>query len=150
MLHGLFHFLFTIGLLALIATMIRPALAARFLATPTRKRILIRALPILIVMASLSGMTKPNTENSTNTRDVAYGAANASDPRSLLLQATANAKAALQEARSSGRTNDPQCYVVAESLQRELSQPIANLGGAATAAAVLNNRADNVRRRCGG
>lgn len=150
MLHGLFHILFTIGLLTLIATMIRPTLAGRFLATPTRKGIFIRALPVLIVMAALSGMTKPDPENSTNTQDVAYGAAIASDPRSLLLQATANAKAALQQARSSGRANDPQCYLVAESLQRDLSQSIANLGGATTAASVLNNEANSVRRLCGG
>ncbi|MDD7803743.1 hypothetical protein [Ralstonia solanacearum] len=144
--HGFFNLIFTICLLALITAMLRPALASKFIVTPTRKKILVRLVPALIVIAALSGATKPESADDSGT---AFGTANAYDERSQLKQAIANARDALQDAQRSGRIGDPRCYMVANMLQQELSRSIADLGGYQTAAAALANHARSVRNACG-
>ncbi|QJD91246.1 DUF1311 domain-containing protein [Duganella dendranthematis] len=54
----LFQVLFSIGMLALIVGMVRPSLAARWITTPTRKRILGLMLIYLIPVAWLSSFTR--------------------------------------------------------------------------------------------
>lgn len=152
--HSFFQLLLTLTLLALIAALIRPALTTKFIATPTRKKILIRLLPALFVIAALSGMTKPKTSEdseagTTEAGDAqAYAATGAYDERSILKQAASNAQGALQDAQRSGRISDPRCYMVAQMLQQDLSRSIADLGGDQTAASVLRNHTQSVRNAC--
>ncbi|GAB7546265.1 hypothetical protein [Cupriavidus sp. 8B] len=119
-------------------------------ATPTRNMILGPMLVFLAITATLSSLTKPALSNAADDPGAAYGTANATDSKSALIQAIANARGTLQHAQRSGRANDSQWYLVAKNLPRELSQPIADLGGYATGASVLNNRADSVWQSCGG
>lgn len=53
-----FHVLFAIGMLALIAGMVRPTLASKWIAAPTRKKIFGLMLVYLIPVAALSNFTK--------------------------------------------------------------------------------------------
>lgn len=53
-----FHVLFSIGMIALIAGMVRPSLAARWIKAPTRKKVLGIMLIYLVPVAALSSFTR--------------------------------------------------------------------------------------------
>ncbi|AMP70059.1 hypothetical protein PP715_23010 [Ralstonia solanacearum] len=114
--HSLFQLLFTISLLALIAAMIRPALAGRFISTPTRKQILVRLLPILFVTAALSSMTKPkmaddaeSVSNDGGIQGQAYAATDMSEDKRDFLNMYATAKTVIQKAQQSPQVNNGIC-----------------------------------------
>jgi uncharacterized protein len=54
----LFHVLFSIGMIALVVGMVRPSLAAKWVAVPTRKKIFGLMLIYLIPVAALSSLTE--------------------------------------------------------------------------------------------
>lgn len=121
--HSFFHLLFTLGLLALVAAMIRPALTARFIATPTRKKILVRMLPALIVIAALSGVTKPKMADDAETTTAssggqAYADTDMSPEKRRWLDTKADAKRVLQ--RASARVDAAGCSNSSNQLEEYL------------------------------
>ncbi|MGO4416919.1 hypothetical protein AB4Z27_28520 [Cupriavidus sp. KB_39] len=57
-----FHLLFALAMIGLIAGMIKPAWVMRWNANPSRKRIALIALPVLVVTAMLSNVTRTPEE----------------------------------------------------------------------------------------
>ncbi|MHA6847053.1 hypothetical protein [Ralstonia syzygii] len=164
--HGFFHILFAVGLLALVTAMIRPALAARLIATPTRKKILVRMLPILIVTAALSGVTKPKTgddaeaETAASDSDQAYAASDMSADKRDFVNTYATAKSVLQKAQQSSQVNNGICGNALNELvgymrsgyKNDIAQYVQ--AGAADmgyriAATQLNNYVSVARNNCG-
>ncbi|OHV00436.1 hypothetical protein BLA34_12645 [Ralstonia solanacearum] len=162
--HGLFQLLFTLGLFALVAAMIRPALAAKFVATPTRKTILARVLPVLVVIAALSGATKPKigegSEADEGSDAQAYAASDMSAAKRDFLNTMGTARTILQRAQQSPQLNNGICGNAINELVGYMKSGSANDIGRAVrsgspdtgytiAATQLNNYISVTRNYCG-
>jgi uncharacterized protein len=92
---GLFSVLFSIGMLALIAGLVRPTLAARWIAAPSRKKLFVIALAYLVPMAALSHFTK--------TKDQIAYEQSVNEQKEAARQQKVQAEQAAQEAAATAR-----------------------------------------------
>ncbi|SAL76688.1 hypothetical protein AWB71_05297 [Caballeronia peredens] len=145
--HSLFHLLFVVSFLAFVTVMWRPRLAGRFISNPTRKRIMLPMIPLLLVTVALSDITKPKSPVSygNEVSDVADGGRPQGNALTVEFDRLVDT---IRLAQRYQRTNEPNCRVVADHGNDDLHDRNVMSLNIENAAAVLHNDTEMVKSAC--
>jgi hypothetical protein len=147
--------LLSVVFLVLIALLIRPQLAARFVSSvPSRRKLLFPFAACLILVAVLDNATPHRTSedgdgNASNAAQpaTAFRQISCSTPDCQLRRSVANAAASIRAAQSNGSSGN--CASEIQYVQQFLSMSVDEMGGPSNAAQILDSRTNELRRICG-